>query len=135
MELIPVLTLWLCMPLDATLPPVHAEELARFPAAHVARREYREAKRRRDFAAGQYRDVYKWGIEGVRRERLWFHISRQAERAEQAWSHLDDAHRDVYPAARLGDLRDRIGPANYYAGQMPAPVYVPDMPPRKAGDE
>jgi hypothetical protein len=136
-EILATALLWVMMPLDATphFPPARPEDLAYFPAANVARREYREAKRRKDYASQQYADVYKWGREGERQERIWWHVRLVAEQSERAWSHLDDAHRAPCPTYRLNSLRERIGPANYYAGQMPAPVYVPGMPTRRAGDK
>jgi hypothetical protein len=140
MELIPLLTLWLFAPMDRSLPPVHAEELARFPAANVARQEHREAERKYQRAGKNYWWYYRNKLEG---EAGYLYWSRQYTRTREAmlpWESLDRAHRmaeydNIGSESSLSGLRNLIGPANYYAGQMPSPVYVPGMPVKKAGDK
>jgi hypothetical protein len=136
-EILATALLWVMMPLDATphFPPARPEDLAYFPAANVARRELAEANRRRNHAAREYARVYRWGCEGERCERLWFQVRGDTIYARCVWDALDQAHRGDYPEYDLRNLRHQIGPANYYAGQMPAPVYVPGMPTRRAGDK
>lgn len=120
MEAIPVLMLWVCMPLDRTLPPVYAEDLTRFPGSEVSKKEWSQSCDRwhdiKDrYEASGYKSVYL-------KELL-----NDAGYACEAWYRLAGCHRARNEAELLIELerlRNHLGIANYYHGQVPAPVIL-----------
>lgn len=135
MEAIPVLMLWLCMPLDASPVPVLPGDLLLFPSIEVVERELAEADGRCARAASELATAcyYK---DAVARNH-WRVLQNEAIAVWHAWNHLHKAQLAVHDwgesscGFRLGELRTAIGLVNYYHGQMPphAPVQ-----PKKRGE-
>lgn len=131
MEIIPTLMLWLCMPLDRTPPWPTVEDRGMFPPIEVIERERDRSWEAHLYCCRQYSRT-GWKVE------YWRTMGRKTADEFNAWNELYYAHywdNDAQNAAVLKLLRDRLGFARYYAGQMPAPVRVPEMPPRKAGEK
>lgn len=140
MEVIPVLMLWLCMPLDTgfNFPSPDEGEIGMFPSAEYVQQELREARHRRSYAWKQYYQFCGKEQEGVREERFWNRVYTETQHVVCVLEQLDHAHKAVnrrdYCQKNLTNVRNQIGSFNYYHGQIPSQVFVPGIPPKKAGD-
>lgn len=114
--MLPQLVLWLAaLPPPAALgPAVHLDDLDRFPPAEVVQANVELSRRHVDFL--------------VARQRHWPHTDRtwleEARRARNVWQCLGAAQSDHEHERfwHLEDLRDYLGPENYFRGLMPPPV-------------
>lgn len=129
MEAIPILFLWVMMPLDSRQPiyPVRAEDLAAFPAHHVilaermiAWHKFKYVQQRRDFS-----------IENCLPDaEYWRALAKQAHFVWDQWDDLKLAHEVL----ELGDeenarywlkrFKSFAGTLRYMHGQLPPHVDV-----------
>jgi hypothetical protein len=120
MELIPLMTLWLCMPLDDKPVPIQIHDRNIFPALKVVEEE-------RD----KIWEVHVVACEMCRRtnykSKYWMLIGKESARRFNIWNSIYYAHKtdgDYVTKKLLEDLRDKLGYENYYTGQMPSPIYL-----------
>lgn len=118
MEVIPLLTLWLCMPLDRTPPWPTVEERLLFPPLHVVERERERSWQTHRHCCRMY---------SATGSDYWRKLGAASADEFNAWNELYYAHHwneDTYKTSCLKLLRDRLGPERYYAGVLPMPAHV-----------
>lgn len=143
MEILPVLFLFLCMPLDRTPPPIHAEQLALFPGYEYATKQRDAARIRCQHATRCY--VYAYWNNRPEVDH-WQAIKEECREVHQAWDCLCNCYfawegrlagavvveirSEACVEAQLRMIYAIIGPSAYYSGQLPGPVDVTRPPPR-----
>lgn len=117
---LPTLAFSMCLPLWVPqLPDVEEMDLLRFPVARLARQNY--------FLGYDYCQYLDACHEcGALRDNDHWVLSMEARQLRKAWDLLDDAHRfqGEVRLEKLRELRDYLGPMNFWMGRMPPPLPV-----------
>lgn len=126
MEIVPLVTLWLCMPLDATPPPVHPECLALFPGYDYAVKERDAAYQRWRYVQARARNS---DLNALPDEGHWRTLEPKAYAAWSVWGDLcccynamGSPEHSSWVCTKLKAVRKALGPGAFWAGQLPSPV-------------